>query len=100
MNYIVQDISLKQYSPYYNATGKEKVIKIAKKLADCIYNNFGTEEGKIKGYDGHEEVELGLMSLYSVTKEKKYLDLAKFFIDERDIFPHFFELEWEERREN
>lgn len=82
---------------YYNATGKEKVIEIAKKLADCIYNNFGNEEGKIKGYDGHEEVELGLMSLYSVTKEKRYLDLAKFFIDERGQSPHFFELEWEAR---
>ena len=82
---------------YYNATRKEKVIEIAKKLADCIYNNFGVEEGKIKGYDGHEEVELGLMSLYSVTKEKRYLDLAKFFIDERGQSPHFFEVEWEAR---
>lgn len=82
---------------YYNATGKTKVIEIAKKLADCIYNNFGYEDGKIKGYDGHEEVELGLMSLYSVTKEKKYLELAKFFIDERGQSPHFFEAEWEAR---
>lgn len=82
---------------YYNATGKIKVIEIAKKLANCIYNNFGYEDGKIKGYDGHEEVELGLMSLYSVTKEKKYLELAKFFIDERGQSPHFFEAEWEAR---
>lgn len=82
---------------YYNATGKIKVIEIAKKLANCIYNNFGYEDGKIKGYDGHEEVELGLMSLYSVTKKKKYLELAKFFIDERGQSPHFFEAEWEAR---
>lgn len=82
---------------YYNATGKEKVIEIAKKFADCIYDNFGNEDGKIKGYDGHEEVELGLMSLYSVTKEKRYLDLAKFFIDERGNSPYFFDIEWEVR---
>lgn len=30
-------------------------------------------------------------------KEMKYLDLAKFFIDERGQSPHFFELEWEAR---
>lgn len=82
---------------YYNATGKIKVIEIAKKLANCIYNNFGYEDGKIRGYDGHEEVELGLMSLYSVTKEERYLKLAKFFIDERGQSPHFFEVEWEAR---
>lgn len=82
---------------YYNATGKTKVIEIAKKLADCIYNNFGYEDGKIKGYDGHEEVELGLMSLYSVTKDKRYLELAKFFIDERGKSPNFFEEEWQAR---
>ena len=82
---------------YYNATGKIKVIEIAKKLADCIYDNFGSEDGKIRGYDGHEEVELGLMSLYSITKEERYLELAKFFIDERGQSPHFFEIEWEAR---
>ena len=82
---------------YYNATGKDKIIEIAKKFADCIDRNFGKEEGKIKGYDGHEEVELGLMSLYSVTKEKRYLNLAKFFIDERGQSPYFFDVEWEAR---
>lgn len=82
---------------YYNATGKVKVIEIAKKLADSIYDNFGSEDGKIRGYDGHEEVELGLMSLYSITKEERYLELAKFFIDERGQSPHFFEVEWEAR---
>lgn len=82
---------------YYNATGKDKVIKIAQKLADCIDQHFGPEEEKLKGYDGHEEVELGLMALYSVIKEKRYLDLAKFFIDERGKEPYFFDQEWERR---
>lgn len=82
---------------YYKATGKIKVIELAKKFADCIYDNFGLEEGKIQGYDGHEEVELGLMSLYSVTKDKKYLELAKFFIEERGKSPYFFDIEWEAR---
>ncbi|MCB2360393.1 glycoside hydrolase family 127 protein [Clostridium estertheticum] len=68
---------------YYSVTGKRKVIDIACNLADCINRYFGPEEGKIHGYDGHEEVEIGLAKLYSVTKDKKYLELSKYFLYER-----------------
>ncbi len=68
---------------YYGATGKRKVLDIACSLADCIDNNFGPEEGKIHGYDGHEEVEIGLAKLYSVTESEKYLKLSKYFLYER-----------------
>jgi DUF1680 family protein len=33
--------------------------------------------------DGHQEVELALIKLYRSTGELRYLDLAKFFLDER-----------------
>lgn len=75
---------------YHEATGSEKVINIAKKLADCIDNSFGPEEGKIQGYDGHEEIELALMKLFHVTGEDRYLSLAKFFLDERGKNPNYF----------
>ena len=75
---------------YYEATGSNKVLDIAKKLADCIDNIFGKDEGKINGYDGHEEIELALMRLYHITLEKRYLSLAKYFIDERGKNPNFF----------
>ena len=65
---------------YYNATGKKKVLSIASKLADCICNYFGPEEGKIHGYDGHEEVEIGLAKLYTVTENEKYLNMSKYFL--------------------
>jgi len=75
---------------YYDATGNEKVLNVAKKAADNIYDNFGPEEGKIHGYDGHEEIEIGLLRLYHVTKEARYLDLAKYFLMERGKNPNFF----------
>lgn len=82
---------------YYNATNKKKVLDIACKFADYISDTFGPEEGKIHGYDGHEEVELALFKLYKVTGNKKYLDLSKYFLDERGAEPDFFDMQWEER---
>ena len=75
---------------YYDATGNEKVIQVAKKCADNIDDNFGPEEGKIHGYDGHEEIEIGLLRLYHVTENEKYLSLAKYFLTERGKHPEFF----------
>ncbi len=75
---------------YYDATGNEKVLNIAKKCADNIDSNFGPEDGKIHGYDGHEEIEIGLLRLFHVTGEKRYLDLAKYFLMERGKNPEFF----------
>ncbi len=75
---------------YYTATGNEKVLTVAKKCADNIDDNFGPEDGKIHGYDGHEEIEIGLLRLYHVTKEDRYLKLAKFFLMERGKHPNFF----------
>jgi len=68
---------------YYNATEKKKVLSIASKLADCICNYFGPEESKIHGYDGHEEVEIGLAKLYTVTKNEKYLKMSEYFLKQR-----------------
>ncbi len=75
---------------YYVATGNEKVLSVAKKAADNIDDNFGPEDGKIHGYDGHEEIEIGLLRLFHVTGEKRYLNLAKYFLLERGKHPNFF----------
>jgi len=82
---------------YYKATGKRKLLDVMCRFADHIDRVFGNEPGKIKGYPGHQEIELALVKLYNVTGEKKYLDLAKYFIDERGKQPHFFDEEWEKR---
>lgn len=78
---------------YYNATGKGKLLDIACKFADYICTVFGNEEGKIPGYPGHQEIELALLKLYEATNEEKFLELSKYFIDQRGQHPHYFVME-------
>lgn len=66
---------------YYQATGKRALLDVCIKSADLICKDFGWNA--LKSYPGHQEVEIGLVKLYRVTGDKKYLDLAKFFLDVR-----------------
>src|ERR1700761_6463559 len=66
---------------HYMATGKRTLLDIALKNADLLVKTFGP--GKRHVAPGHEIVEMGLVRLYRITGKKDYLDLAKFFIDER-----------------
>ena len=66
---------------HYQATGKRNLLDIAIKSADLVNKDFGWD--RIKVYPGHQVIEMGLVKLYRVTGEKKYLDLAKFFLDVR-----------------
>lgn len=75
---------------YYEGTGKRKLLDVVIKLADLLCDTFGAQEGKIHGYPGHQEVEIGLIKLYRLTGVKKYLDLAKYFIDERGVGENYF----------
>jgi hypothetical protein len=75
---------------YFQATGKRKLLDIMCRYADYMIRVFGHGPGQIPGYDGHEEIELALVKLGRVTGETKYLDLSKFFVDERGTEPHFF----------
>jgi DUF1680 family protein len=83
---------------YYKATGKDKLLKIARRFADLICNVFGPAENQLKGYPGHQEIELALVKLYRLTGEKRYLSCAKFFIDERGKLPNYFEEEITRRK--
>lgn len=82
---------------YYKATGKDKLLKIMCRMADLIDENFGPEEYKRHGYPGHEEIELALVKMYEVTNEERYLNLAKYFIDERGKKPYYFDIEFKKR---
>lgn len=86
---------------YYKATGKSKIIDIVTRFADYIDTVFGPEEDKIQGYDAHPEIELALIKLYHVTENKKYLELSKFFVEERGRQnPHFFDEEAKKNPDN
>jgi len=66
---------------YYDATGKRKFLETAIKWADHFDNTFGP--GKRDWVTGHQELELALVKLYKTTNDKKYLDLAKWLLEER-----------------
>ncbi|MGA2914778.1 MAG: glycoside hydrolase family 127 protein [Sedimentisphaerales bacterium] len=66
---------------HYIATGKRNFLDIAIKNADLLVSSFGP--GKLTIPPGHQIVETGLIKLYRVTHNEKYLELAKYFLDLR-----------------
>jgi len=80
---------------YYEATGKRKLLDIMCRMVDHIDSVFGPEEGKIRGYDGHQEIELALVKLYRLTGKERYLKLSSFFINERGQQPNFLKEQWD-----
>jgi DUF1680 family protein len=68
---------------HYQATGKRALLDVAVKNADLVARTFGSEPGKRQGFPGHEEIELALVKLYRLTGKAAYLDLAKYFLDQR-----------------
>jgi DUF1680 family protein len=82
---------------HHVATGKTNLLDVVRKYADYIGEVFGRGAGQLRGYDGHEEIELALVKLARVTGERRYLDLATYFVDERGQEPYFFDLEAERR---
>ncbi|MDD2436907.1 MAG: glycoside hydrolase family 127 protein [Massilibacteroides sp.] len=68
---------------HYQATGDKKFLNIAIRYADCVYREIGDEPGKLVRVPGHQIAEMALAKLYLTTKDRKYLDLAKFFLDKR-----------------
>ena len=80
---------------YYDATGKDKLLKVMERMADHIDRRFGPD--KITGIPGHQEVEIGLMRLYHTTGEERYCKLAEYFINERGKNPNFFYEESQKR---
>lgn len=78
---------------YYQGTGKDKLLKAACRYADYVDSVFGRDEGKLRGYPGHEIAEMALVRLYETTGERRYLDLARYFVTERGRSPLYFEME-------
>ncbi|HKQ74899.1 MAG TPA: glycoside hydrolase family 127 protein [Blastocatellia bacterium] len=66
---------------HYQATGKRSLLDIALRTADLLTQTFGPDKKSI--WPGHQITEMGLVKLYRITGEQRYLDLAKFMLDER-----------------
>lgn len=68
---------------YYQATGKDKLLNCAIKAADNMLDYFN-EDG-VKMAPGHAVVEMALVRLYELTRNERYLQGCKFFLDCRGI---------------
>ncbi len=100
---LVEDLSHEFYNlghlceaavAHYNATGKTTLLNIAKKYADCVIKEVGPKDGQAHVVPGHQIAEMGLAKLYTATGDKRYLEQAKYFLDQRGkIDPS-----WENRR--
>ncbi len=83
---------------YFETTGRRRWLDIMERYVEHIRQTFGTGPGQKRGYCGHQEIEIALIKLYRLTGEKKHLDLAAYFINERGRQPpHYFDVEREER---
>ena len=66
---------------HFQATGKRTLLEVALRNADLVARTFGPQ-GR-KEVPGHQEIEIGLVKLYRLTGEEKYLRTARFFLDQR-----------------
>lgn len=78
---------------HFQATGKRSLLDVMARYADYIDSVFGRADHQKRGYCGHEEIELALVKLYHVTQADRYLQLARYFVDERGHAPHYFDAE-------
>lgn len=62
----------------------DALLQAALRLADLICATFGpSETGRRPGVPGHQEIEIALIELYRLTRNRKYLEQAQFFLDAR-----------------
>lgn len=68
---------------YYEATGRDRFLKLMEKYADYIAKVFMVEDSAAFVTPGHEEIELALYKMYKTTGEERFLKLSEFFINSR-----------------
>lgn len=67
---------------HYKATGKRNFLDVAIRNADLVCRTFGPGEGQIHRPSGHPIAEMALCKLYLVTGNRRYLDTARYFVEE------------------
>ncbi len=66
---------------HFQAAHDPTSLNIARKAADLLVRDFLSAE--VDKTSGHEEIEIALLRLYLVDRNKLYLDLAKQFLERR-----------------
>jgi DUF1680 family protein len=72
---------------YFQATGKRRFLDVMLRYADHLASRFGPGPSQTIAFCGHPEIELALYKLYEVTKEERYRELSRFFVEERGRHP-------------
>lgn len=68
---------------HYRATGQKNFLNIAVKAADLLCKYFLPEDKKYARFGFNQTQIMGLVELYRTVGDKKYLELAEKFIDNR-----------------
>jgi uncharacterized protein len=85
---------------YFQSTGRRRLLDVMERYVAHIRTTFGIGRGQKRGYCGHQEIELALVKLYRLTGERKHVDLAAYFINQRGTQPHYFDEEAKARGED
>ena len=66
------------------AAGDPRLLEVSKRFAFYLFDTLGpADQGKKPWVDGHPEVEMALVELYRETGERRFLELAQYFVDAR-----------------
>ncbi|KAL4874352.1 hypothetical protein BJY04DRAFT_225109 [Aspergillus karnatakaensis] len=68
---------------YETLTNSRRLLEPVLKALRHVDSMFGSEQGKKRGYPGHQEIEIGLLRLYELCEEPVLLKLATYFVSER-----------------
>lgn len=68
---------------HYQATADRAFLEVALRSADLVCKTFGPDSNQLHGVPGHQEIEIGLVKLYRLTHQQKYLDMARYFLAQR-----------------
>lgn len=66
---------------HFQATGRRELLAVALKNAELVCRRFAPSASR--DVPNHPNIEQALVSLYELTGERKYLEQARFFLDER-----------------
>ncbi|MFL2748671.1 MAG: glycoside hydrolase family 127 protein [bacterium] len=85
---------------HFEIDSDSNLYNALEKYINLIIKKFGTSKNQINGYPGHQEIEISLLKAYEKTSNIKYLELAKYFLNERGKKPSYFKIESDLRISN